>query len=379
MILLAGAALFARGIHEANHRDYGWTYDHLVSGTIHLPAATYREGREIADFQRLAVERLEALPGVASASVSYSMPYFGIIEPRKLVVAGRAVPPPGQEPVATINGVSPHYFETVGSRVIDGRTFGAGDTLESPKVFIINQAMAHGLFGRESPLGRRMARAGTPTVEWGEVVGVVGDVTSIYPDRVGVAYQLYQPIAQEPRPGAEIAVRTSGVAPAALVDGIRTAMAALAPDLPVRDLQPAEATVARANLQWQILGGMLTFLATLGLGLASLGMYGVISRTMAQRTGEFGIRLALGAQAGDIIRLVLGAGAKLALVGSALGLLGALGVSQLIATSFPGLHTNGAPVLAGVTVLLMGIALIACYVPARHAARISPTETLRAE
>ena len=228
-------------------------------------------------------------------------------------MAGRLPPPPGHEPVAATSGISPHYFETVGTRVLDGRTFTAADTLTSPKVFIVNQAMARGLFGGESPLGRRIARVGGKTTEWGEIVGVVGDVQSVYPDRISVPYQLYQPQAQEPRPGSEIAVRTAGAAPSTMVDGIRTTMAALDPDLPVRELQAAETTIAKANDQWQVVGRMLSFLAVLGLALASLGMYGVIARTMAQRTSEFGIRIALGAQVRDITRLVLASGATLAL------------------------------------------------------------------
>ena len=379
MILLAGAALFVRGIHEANNRQYGWQSDHLVTGTVQLPTAAYKGAKEIADFHRLALERLEALPGVASASVSYSMPFFTLAEPRKYLVAGRVAPKPGHEPVAATNGVSRHYFETVGTRVLDGRIFNDGDTFTSPKVFVVNQAMARGLFGSESPLGRRIARAGGTTVEWGEIVGVVGDVQSIYPDRVAVPYQIYQPMVQEPRPGSEIAVRAAGTAPAALVDGIRTTMAALDPDLPVSELQPAEIAIARANHQWQILGSMLSFLAVLGVFLASLGMYGVIARTMAQRTSEFGIRIALGAQVRDITRLVLTSGATLALIGTVIGLLGAFGLTRLIASFFPGMQTSSVAVLGGVTLLLVTVSLLACYMPARTASRISPTEALRAE
>jgi predicted permease len=380
MVLLAGAALFGRGLHGLNDRQYGWDPDHVVTGTMLLPTVTYASGKEITDFQRLVLERLEALPGVASASISYSMPFFGLAETRKYLVADRETPQPGHEPVAFVNGISPRYFETVGTRVLEGRTFSEADTLTSPKVFIINEAMARGLFAGQSPLGRRIAQAGVKTVEWGEIVGVVGDVQSLYPDQVRVAtYQLYQPMAQEPRPVGEIAVRTAGVAPSTLVDTIRTTMAALDPDLPVRQLQPAETTIARANYQWVVLGTILSFLAVLGVGLASLGIYGVITRTMAQRTSEFGIRIALGAQVGDITRLVLTSGATLALIGSALGLLGAFGISRLITAFFPGMQTSSGSVLSGVTLLLVAVALIACYVPARTASRISPTEALRAE
>jgi predicted permease len=379
LVLLAGAALFVRGIHEANTHHYGWKADHLVTGTARLPAAAYPGGDEIADFQRLALQRLEALPGVASASVSWSMPFFGLLETRKYLVGGLETPQPGHEPVAALNGVSPHYFETVGTRVLDGRTFTDGDTPTSPKVYVINETMARGLFGGESPLGRRIARAGGQTVEWGEIVGVVVDVQSVFPDQVLVPYQLYQPMAQEPRPANAVAVRTAGVAPSTLVERIRTTMTALDPELPVRDLQPAETTIAKANVQWQIVGTILSFLAVLGLGLASLGMYGVIARTVAQRTGEFGIRIALGAQVRDIIQLVLASGAKLAFVGAALGLIGAFGIARLITSLFPNMQTNSVAVLAGVTLALVAIALFACYMPARNASRISPTEALRAE
>src|SRR5437867_5203884 len=249
MVLLAGAALFVRGLHELNSRRYGWESGQLVTGTMVLPTTTYPGDKEITDFQRLALERLEALPGVVSASISYSMPFFGLSEPRKYLVAGRETPEPGHEPAALINGVSPHYFETVGTRLLSGRTFNAGDTPTSPRVFVINQAMASGLFGDESPIGRRIAQAGGKTVEWGEIVGVVSDVDSVYANRRTGAYQLYQPQTQEPRPLSELAVRTTAANPAVVIDGVRAAMAALDADLPVRKLEPAATTIARANYQ----------------------------------------------------------------------------------------------------------------------------------
>jgi hypothetical protein len=307
------------------------------------------------------------------------MPFFGLSEPRRYLVAGQETPEPGHEPQALVNGVSPGYFETVGTRLVGGRVFDDTDTAASPRVFVVNQAMARGLFGAESPVGRRIARAGGETLEWGEIVGVVGDIQSVLPERSAVAYQLYQPLAQEPRPRTEIAVRAHGADPAALADPIRDAIAAVDADLPVRRLQTAETTLAEANRYPNIIGSLLSFLAALGLGLASLGIYGVVTRTVAQRTGEFGIRLALGARARDIVRLVLVSGSRLALVGSAVGLVGAAAVSRLIAASWPGLQTSSGPVLAGVAALLVGIGLVACYIPASRVSRIDPAQTLRAE
>jgi ABC-type antimicrobial peptide transport system permease subunit len=193
------------------------------------------------------------------------------------------------------------------------------------------------------------------------------------------SYQLYQPMAQESRAYNEIAVRAAGLPPSVLVDSIRTSMMSLDQDLPVRKLQPAATTIARANYQAGVLASVLSALAILGLGLASLGVYGVIARTVAQRTGEFGIRIALGAQARDITRLVLTSGAKLAAVGCALGLVGAVGICRLLTAAFPGIQASSIPILIAATVLLIAIAQIAGYLPARYASRVSPTEALRAE
>jgi predicted permease len=379
MVLLAGAALFVRGLQDWNDRRFGWESADLVTGTMLLPTATYQGEKEVTEFQRLALERLEALPGVASASISYSIPFFGLGETRKYIVSGREIPPPGHEPAAAINGVSPRYFTPVGTPLLEGRSFNEGDTLTSPRVFIINQAMARGLFGEQSPLGGRVARAGGETIEWGEIVGVAADIQSVASDRMAVPNQLYQPLAQEPRHGGEIAVLTAGVAPATLVDSIRTTMMSLDPDLPVRQLQPAAAMIERAGNYQRIIGSLLSMLAVLGLGLACLGVYGVVARTVSQRMGEFGIRIALGARATDITRLVLGSGAKLALIGSGLGLLGAVFISRLIVAGFPGLHTNNTVVLGGVTTLLVAIALFSSWLPARRAAKVDPSIALRAE
>lgn len=156
-------------------------------------------------------------------------------------------------------------------------------------------------------------------------------------------------------------------------------MTELDSDLPLRNLETADATIVRANYQTAVLRDMLTAFGVLGLGLASLGIYGVIARTMAQRAGEFAIRFALGACSGDITRIVLISGVKLALIGSVLGLFGALGVTRLLAASNPGMHLNSPPILVGTTLLLVTVALVACWLPARRAARINPIEALRAE
>ncbi len=379
MVLLAGAGLFIRGLYDLNHRRAGWQSDHLVTGTILLPAATYADSDQIAAFHRLALERLGALPGVAAVSFSSFTPIVDWPEIRKFLAEGQQRPPVGREPGAMVNTVSHQYFDTVGTRLLSGRTFLARDTAMAPSVFIVSQSTARGLFGEENPIGRRLGKLTGENVQWGEIVGVVGDVQPIDPEPSPVAFQIYQPMTQDPRRRSELALRSHGAIPASLVEDIRAAMADLDPDLPVRRLQPAHLTIDRVNYQLAVLRDILGAIALLGLGLASLGIYGIIARTMAQRSGEFAIRLALGASIGNLTRIVLASGVKLALVGSALGLFGAFGVARVLAAAFPGMQTNGVIVLLATTVLLVAVALIACWLPARRAGQVDAMAALRAE
>ena len=379
MILLTVATLFIRGLDELNHRRAGWSSENLITGTVVLPTAGYPDADRISGFHRLAIERLEALPGVASASISTFTPFFNWPEVRSYIIGGHELPPKGLEPAAVVNRVSPHYFDTVGTHVLAGRTFTDRDTATSTRVVIISDSAAKSLFGGENPLGQRLAQAGSSVPQWSEVVGVVADVVSVLPDLAPVTNQFYQPMAQEPGAQNEISVRLTGAPTPAIADRIRSTLTGLDPDLPVRNLQTADATINRANYQLAVLRDILSSFAVLGLALASLGIYGVIARTMAQRTNEFAIRLALGASIRDITRLVLSSGVKLALVGAGLGLIGALGVSKLFVAGFPAIHSPRLPVLIGSTVVLIAVALLACWLPARRAGKVDAISALRAE
>jgi len=379
MTLLAAAGVEVRSLHELNNRRVGWASDHLITGTILLPSANYSDAEKITAFHRLTLERLAALPGVATASISSFTPFFNWPDIRRFVVEGRDHPPRGLEPAAVVNSVSTGYFDSYGTRLLAGRTFNERDTARASKVFIVSELTARALFGSANPIGHRLAQVEDGNPRWGEVVGVVADVEPAVSDRNLVPSQIYQPMAQDPRRQNEIAVRTTGVAPVTLIERIRTTMAELDPDLPVRQLQHADLTVERANYQVAIGRDMFTSMAALGLGLASLGIYGIIARTMAQRSGEFAIRLALGASLGNITRLVLASGVKLAYCGSLLGLLGGFGACRLLASLNPGLRINGPLVLAGSTLLLAAVALLACWLPARRAGKIDAMLALRAE
>lgn len=379
MVLLTGAALYIRAFNELNNTRGGWSSDRLVTGTIVLPSASYGDPEKINTFHRLTLERLGAIPGVATASVSSFTPFFNWADVRKYIVEGRELPPPGKEPAAVVNTISSAYFETYQTRLLAGRAFTDHESLTSPRVFIISQAMAVALFGNENPIGRRIAQTGMGPSQWGEIIGVAADIQSVLPDSGPVTLQLYQPMTQEPRPYNEIAVRCVNGAPSSLIASIRNVMSGLDPDLPVRQLQPADVTIERANSQTAILRDMLTAFAVVGLCLASLGIYGVIARTMAQRTGEFAIRFAMGAGIGDITRIVLTAGLRLAAYGMAVGLVGALGLARLLAAMNSGMHFGNPTAFIPPVLLLVAIALLASWLPARRAARINPIEALRAE
>ncbi|MBI2518297.1 MAG: ABC transporter permease [Opitutae bacterium] len=379
MVLLAGAAQFIVGVDEAQNRRVGWESAPLATGSMLLPVGHYGDDAKLAAFHRLALERLAALPGAESVSLSAATPFLDWFDVRKLVVEGQPLPAPGQEPAAMFNAISPQYLATYGTRLVAGRTFDSRDTASSPRVYLVSQSTARALFGESDAIGRRIAVADGKAPAWGEIVGIVADIQSADPEPNTVTLRVYPALAREPTRTVELAVRADGVAPAALVDSIRTTMAALDADLPITRLTTADASIARTFYQMRFLRDMLTAFGALGLGLASLGIYGVITRTTAQRASEFAIRLALGAQARDITRLVLGSGVRQALLGSVLGLLGAYAVTTALSSAFRGVHANSPLILAATTLILVTVALVACWIPSRRASRINAIDALRAE
>lgn len=378
-ILVAGAGFFSRGADNLLDRHFGWETEHSAVGHIQLPKSGYAGAAEIRAFHERALERLAALPGVKAASFSYAVPVHGLPGTRRYLVEGRAVPAKGQEPAASYNGVTPGYFDATGTRVLSGRGFDRSDTATSPKAVLINEAMARALFSNETPIGRRIARAESEKPDWAEIVGVVADVASVGIYQKPVAFQVYHPLVQEPWHSASLTVRSEGLAPASMLAPIRGAIAAIDPDLPVLNLMPTERSLERAAGDLHMLKKMLGAFALLGLGLAGLGIYGAIARTVVQRTSEIGLRMALGAQVSDVLRLIVGSGVRLALSGVVIGLVGAFGLSRLIARIMPAMETNGGVVIAAASGALVGLALFACYLPARRAAKIDPVVSLRAE
>jgi predicted permease len=379
LILVTGAGLFASGANNFFRRRAGWDSRPVAQGSFELTGRKYAEPTQVLAFHRRVLEKLRQLPGVEAVSLSYGLPCDGPAGPRPYLVEGREMPAKGQEPVATYNGVTDDYFTITGIRLLRGRTFNAADNASARRVVMINESMAAALFSDGTPLGRHLAVAGTDKPDWAEIIGVVADVRSLTIYRQPVAFQVYHPLAQEPWAFARFAVRVAGPAPESVVASLRTAISELDPDLPVRELMTADAMIEHWGFELVLLRNMLSTFALLGLGLAVLGIYGVIARSVVQRSGEIGIRMALGATLGDVISLIVRGGARLALIGAAVGMLGALGLTRFIASLMPALEPDNYTILAGATGILVMIAMAACYLPARKAAKVDPIAALRAE
>ena len=382
LVLLAGAAAFARGIGQLVARDTGWNPASLVSAKISLPDGQCADPDCRLQFYRRLSERLAALPGVEHASVDVDLPLFGFPGPRGYIVEGQPPPPPGQEPIALTNSVSPEYFDTIGSPIVAGRGILPSDTAAGPRVVLINETMARTLFPDGDAIGRRLrpvGGTGGEAPEWAAIVGVARDVRFLSMSAPPTSFHVYKPLAQETWGFVNVTVRAkAGVPPATLVEPFRRVLMELDPDVPALDLMPVPQFITRVNHGLVTINQLLIAFAALGLFLAALGIYGVIARLVTERTLEIGIRMALGANFSQVVRLVLGGGVRMTLIGAILGLLGAAVLTRLLNAQFPGLATSSAVTILLATVLLLAVSAIACYLPARRATKVHPLVAMRA-
>jgi predicted permease len=377
LILLAGAGLFLRGLQRFIHLDPGWRVDGLLTAQISLQGASYSTPAQRAAFYQKFEERLRVLPGVEQAALSGSQPVWGFNSSDAFRVEGQPEPALGQWPEVFLEPVTPHYFETLGVKILEGRAFTADDTSNRPAVVIINETMARQFWPGESAVGKRIGRPGQDP-RWQEIVGVVNDME--FPANLSEPYTRYQsfrPMAQSPG-GGTIALRTS-VAPEALAPALRAAAAELDPTQPVHRVRTARSLVDQGLGDVSLLATLLGAFAVLGLVLAAIGIYGVTSYSVVQRTGEIGIRMALGARRSDVLWLVLGKGARVILAGALLGIGGAYAVTRLLMTLIPELPTRDPAALFVITLALVIVALTACLLPARRAAKVDPMVALRHE
>lgn len=293
-------------------------------------------------------------------------------------IEGQPEPQPGQWPEIYFEPVNLNYFETLGIRLLAGRNFNATDTSDKPPVLIINETTARRFWPNENAVGKRIGRPGD-NPNWHEVIGVVKDIA--FPANLGEPYtrfQAFRPLAQNTNNSATITMR-GALSPESLLNPLRSAVAELDSRQPVHRLRSARSLVEQGLGNIALLGTLLGAFAALGLGLAAIGIYGVISYTVVQRTGEFGIRLALGAEPKDVLWLVLRKGGQLIFLGAVLGIGGAYAVAQLLTSALPTLPTRDPLTIATIAGTLIVVALAACYLPARRATKVDPLVALRSE
>ena len=378
MILVAGAGFFVRGAMNLLGRDYGWNSKNVIQCNLVLPVDSYPSYDHMASFHRRLIDQIAQVPGVKSVSLSVGLPFLGLPSWTYYVSdSPDATKAPG--PQVFQNDITPAYFAVTGTRLMSGRSFNGSDTAKSPKVVVISETMAKAFFPNQNPIGRRVAQSGSDKPEWAEIVGVVADAQSADIADKPAAYQLYRPMAQNLARDFVLAVRTDGSPAASVMGSVRSAILGLDSTLTVRELMTADRKIAQLTSQFDTVRQLLIAFAVLGLFLATMGIYGMIARTVVQRTGEIGVRMALGAQIHDVVRLILGLGIRVAIVGAAIGMLGAIGLSRLLASMLPSMQLNPAVVVIGALLILLTMAASASWLPARRAARIDPMKALRHE
>jgi putative ABC transport system permease protein len=376
LVILICAGLFIRSLGMVRQTDPGFRSEHLVTMIINLDLLAYDQPSTLRFFPELQ-RRVEALPGVRAAALASEMPLMDSRQSRGPVVKeGELDPPPNQGVVSECSFVTPKYFEALRMPLVRGRDFTDRDNLDAPRVVIVNQAFARRFYeNEEEALGKRFRFAqGTPLME---IVGIAQDAhyDSLYQD-----HQLYMflPVHQHPRArmtllvGAQSADDLQG-----LVERTRREIAQLDARLPVFGVMMAEENLSLAYWAPRVAAGMASTFGVLALVLATMGLYSVMTYTVSQRTHEIGIRMALGAALRDVVRLVVGQGMRMALVGVALGLAGAFAMTRVLAGLLLGVGATDPVTFVGVPLLLAAVALLACYIPARRAARVNPLVALR--
>jgi putative ABC transport system permease protein len=379
LILLSGAGLFLRGLQRFVHLDPGWKVDGLLVARVGTHGPNYGSDEQMRVFLDRLDQRLAAIPGVERVALSKSQPIYSLSSSGPFIVEGQPEPDPSSLPEAFREPVNQKYFETLGARLLEGRNFNATDDAKHPTVLIINETMSKRFWPNETAVGKRIGDDG-PDHHWAEIIGVVNDIE--YPGTLEKPYtrlQSFVPMAQSPSGGGWCIALRGSPSPEAFAGPLRDAVAEIDPDLPVYDIRTARSLVDRGLGPVSLLGTLLGAFAALGFGLATIGIYGVTSYSIAQRTGEIGIRMALGARPSDVLRLVLGKGARLIFVGAVIGLGGAYVVARLLIAAIPMLPTRDPIALGTITVLLVIITLLGCYVPSRRASKVDPMVALRHE
>jgi predicted permease len=377
LVLLVGAALLVESFSKLAV-DPGFRAENVWAGRVDLPVNKYSDDSALRSFYSRLLDRVQALPNVRAAGLCQRLPFFGGGDGNVFTAEGREPGP--SEPLlnAWYRDVSPGYFQAMGIPLVNGRTFLETDTETSPRVAIVDEKLARTFWPGEDPVGKRIriGRAAWRT-DLMTVVGVVDNVKHRRLDEDS-SYYVYWPVSQDIQSSMYLVVRTDRN-PEAITSAVRNQVSALDPELPLFEVLTMEKAVAYSLTAKRLTNVLLAGFAVTALVLAMIGIYGVMSLNVGGRTREFGIRLALGAQPSDVLRLVIGQGLRLALVGIALGLAGAFWLTRFIESLLFNVSPSDPVIFAGVGGVLTIVALAACYVPARRATRVDPMSALRSE
>jgi predicted permease len=373
MVALVGAGLFVRSMQNAQRTNMGFESQNLLVMALDLGSLHYDEGRG-QQFFREVIARADASPGVAAATVASNAPLGGGL--------GRTVFPEGESErtgyrgtLTELDDVAPNYFDTLRIPLIAGRTFNDSDRSTTTLVAVANQALAKHFWPNENAVGKRFHFFGETQLR--EIVGIVGNTVV---NNIGEEPQplVYLPLAQDYAPAATIQVRTTG-RPEAVVATVRGQVQSLDPSLAITDVETIGQMVSQGLWAPRMGAALLALFGGLALVLAAVGVYGVLSYSVNQQTHEIGIRMALGAQPQSVLGLVVGQGLKLAGVGLVVGLMGALGATRVLSSLLFDVSTHDPVTFAVVSLVLLSVAILACYIPARRATRVDPIIALRYE
>jgi len=382
LMLLIGAGLMIRSFWRVKDQKLGFNPDDILSLKISLPADKYSSERRIA-FRRSLVENVAALPGVQSVAITRNLPLSGVDPSLFVTVPGRPPVAPGKEPIVRARFVTPGYFRTMSITLLKGRDFTDADGPEAPGAVIISETLARQFWPNQDPIGKQIKPGypGSPLLC--TVVGVAADVRHwLTIEEPPVAYYPYPQIPPSFGPlleGMMTLVVHTAADPAALTAPVRERIHQLDPDAPVFSIETMQGLVrdAAASNRFQML--LFGVFAAIGMALAAVGIYGVISYSVSQRTHEIGIRMALGAERGQVLNLVVGQGLVLTCAGVAIGLAGALGLSRFLATLLYDVKPTDPATFIAVSLVLAAVALLASFIPARRATKVDPVVALRYE
>src|SRR5262245_6298230 len=368
-VLLIGAGLLIRSFARLTEVDPGFDPQGVLMMNVWPQPPKYTNSQANA-FHHQTLELVRALPGVEAAAMVHPAPLSGESRATSFGIEGR--PSPKEEQFdAGLRIVSPEFFKTFRVPLVDGRLIAESDDAEAPPVVVVNESLVRLYFANENPLGKRIVMSG----ETHAIAGVVGDVKHSALDEEAKA-ELYLPMAQSTRRHMTLAVRASGD-PLQIVAAVRGQIRAVDTEMPIFNLQMMERLIDKSVAPRRFNMLLLGAFALVGLALAAVGLYGVMSYTVTQRTHEIGVRMAMGAQTGDVLRQIIGEGMKLALIGALLGLGGALALTRLLKTLLFGVSAIDPPTFIAIAALLIMMALLACWIPARRATKVDPLLALR--